>query len=158
MKKYIEPKELFSRKLQNVYACLKNGPCTIEDIISKSYSTGVSFAHPRKDVIKSLRVLRVMGIVKKVSSASRAFELTGSIPDSKMGIYKLSRGVSIILDELDPVFLEISLENIRTKLEDFSDEEFGSVTELLEKSTEVRIKNGKVLKNVTIYTYKKTSD
>lgn len=159
MKNRIDVEKLFSTNLRNVYICLTDGPCTPGEIVSKASKFGISFPHPAEDVRKSLSILEIMGIVnKKISGSSRFFELSDCILVDPANIYNISRGIGKTLDELDSMWTEKSVETIKERLKDISDEDFRQILDLLKKKNRIRIENGKMIKNVTVYTYKKTSD
>ncbi|MFA6097295.1 MAG: hypothetical protein WC788_06745 [Candidatus Paceibacterota bacterium] len=159
MKIAIEAEKLFSTNLRNVYACLKDSPCAARDIVSKACKKGMSFPHPREDVRKSLAILEITGIAdKKVSGLSHFFELSENAAIDPENIYEITRGVSRALDELGSDWTEMPVEDLRHALADLRDKDFHEIMDLLAKKRKIRIENGRVIKNITTYTYKKTSD
>ena len=159
MKIAIEAEKLFSTNLRNVYICLKDSPCAAKDIVSKACKLGMSFPHPREDVRRSLAILEITGIAnKRVSNSSHLFELSEDATIDPADIYEITRGIGKALDELGSDWAETTIESFRSILADISDKDFLQVTDLLTRKGKIRIENGKVIKNITIYTYKKTSD
>lgn len=159
MKAKVEPEQLFSTKLRNVYICLKEGPCAVNEIISRASKHGISFAHPREDVTRSLIILEIMDIAnKKISGSTRMFELSDDCSIEPAKLFEISRDMGLALDDLDQNWIEKSLDDFKTALNCQSDIDFETILALLERKGEIRIGNGKILKNVTVFTYKKTSD
>lgn len=61
----IKSEQLYSEKLRAVFASLKDKPRAIDEIISEVFKQKVSLWHPKKDVIRSLKILEIMGFVEK---------------------------------------------------------------------------------------------
>lgn len=159
MKTKIEPEKLFSAKLKNVYICLKEGPCAVNEVISRASKHGISFAHPKEDVTRSLIILEIMDIAnKKISGSARMFELSDNCSIEPAKLYEISRGIGLALDELEQNWIEKPLESFKAALSGQSDKDFETVMDLLEKKNKIKMGNGMVIKNVTVFTYKKTSD
>lgn len=159
MKKSIDVEMLFSKNLQNVYLCLRDCPCAASEVITKACKCGMSFSHPRQDVRRSLAILEIMGIAnKKISGSSCLFELSDDILVDRANIYNISKGTDKALDELGLEWTRRPIESMRNAMKDLSDKDFGQVLDLLVKKNKIRMENGELIKNVTVYTYKKTSD
>lgn len=152
MKTTMDAGKFFSTNLRSVYACLKNGPATIDRIISIATQKGVSFSHPRKDVIRSLIILDIMGLINKTFSGStHVFELSENNSLDPDNVHEISRGIKLALDAMESDWIEIDIGHFRGLLKDLSDDNFQFVMDLLAKKKKIRTENGKVVKNVTVY-------
>ncbi len=159
MNSKIDINQLYSEKLRNVLACLEAGPGTINDIISRAFKKKFSFKRPKKDVARSLKILEIMGFARKrVDGDKRLYEKIDPEPHHESGIYLISRGLEIILEELDNANQETSISNLGHLMNDFSSDQIGLILDLLKNRTQIKIEGDRIYKSVTVFSYKKTSD
>ncbi|MFZ2969517.1 MAG: hypothetical protein WA063_00035 [Minisyncoccia bacterium] len=159
MSDIIGSEQLFSKTLRAVFTSLKDKPRTIDEIISEVFKQKVSLWRPKKDAIRSLKILEIMGFVKRRREGDRRiYEIINTAPNHKLGIYATSRCLQKMLEEFDYSSEVILIGDLKSDMKSFSENEIDAVLKLLEEKKQIKIENGKIYRNVTISSFKKTSD
>lgn len=150
---------LYSHKLRHVLECLDAGPGTISDIISRAFEKKFSFSRPKKDISRSLKILEIMGLIRRITDGDRhIYEKIEPAPYYESGICLISHGIEIILEQLDNPLQETSMGNLSHVMANFSSDEINLILELLENKAKIK-RNGEIVyREVTVFSYKKTSD
>jgi Fe2+ or Zn2+ uptake regulation protein len=141
----VRSKQLYSEKLRAVFASIKNKPLTINEIISEVFKQKVSLWRPKKDVIRSLKILEIMGLIKKkLHSNGRIYEITDIMPYHELDIYSTSRCLQKMLEEFDISSSVILISDLKSAMKDFSDNEINIVLKLLEDKAQIKIERDKI--------------
>lgn len=155
----IKSEQLYSEKLRAVFASLKDKPRAIDEIISEVFKQKVSLWHPKKDVIRSLKILELMGFIRtRLATDGRIYEIIDAAPYHKLGIYATSHCLQKTLEEFDISPPVILICDLRSAMKDFSDIEINAILELLKDRGQIKIEEDGIYRNINVYTYKKTSD
>ncbi len=147
--------KLHSEKLQKIMDCL-DGEYTAEEILSKVLKNGISLQRPKREIIKSLHLLRIIGVVEtEFDGKRRIFRKSELAEKTDINLYTLSKVVEKILEELDNRRNVLEKKEIKSKLSDVDKKDIDKSIEFLENKGIIKTDRKKIIKNITIHMYKK---